>query len=74
MIVHKLMELAIDQIRSDLESGDVTAIQVLLQKLDKDDLYCFLSDQNQALANHFEYEYDGQPDEAQEWESYDPDC
>jgi hypothetical protein len=26
------------------------------------------------LANHFEYEYDGQPDESQEWESYDPDC
>jgi hypothetical protein len=21
-----------------------------------------------------EYEYDGQPDEAQEWESFDPDC
>ena len=59
----KLMQLAIDQIRSDLEVGDVTAIQVLLQKLDKDDLYYFLSEANQALANHFEYEYDGQPDE-----------
>jgi hypothetical protein len=70
----KLMQLAIDQIRSDLEVGDVTAIQVLLQKLDKDDLYYFLSEENQALANHFEYEYDGQPDESQEWESYDPDC
>ncbi len=91
----KLMQLAIDQIRSDLEVGDVTAIQVLLQKLDKDDLYYFLSEENQALANHFEYEYDGQfdenleieiddishlnendgqPDEAQEWHDYDPDC
>jgi hypothetical protein len=25
-------------------------------------------------ATYDDYEYDGQPDEAQEWESYDPDC
>jgi len=58
-------------------------------------LYYFLSEENQALANHFEYEYDGQPDEnleieiddishlnendgqpdeAQEWHDFDPDC
>ncbi len=29
----KLMQLAIDQIRSDLEIGDVAPLQVLLQKL-----------------------------------------
>jgi len=69
----KLMQLAIDQIRSDLEVGDVTAIQVLLQKLDKDDLYYFLSEERQEIAGTYD-DYDGQPDEAQEWESYDPDC
>jgi hypothetical protein len=70
----KLMQLAIDQIEADLKVGDVAPLQVLLQKLDKDDLYYFLSEENQALANHFEYEYDGQPDEAQEWHDFDPDC
>ena len=66
------MQIVVDQIRSDLESGDLSAIQVLLKKLDHDDLYFFLSEENQALVNHFQY--DGQPDESQEWESYDPDC
>ena len=70
--MYKLMQIVVDQIRSDLESGDLSAIQVLLKKLDHDDLYFFLSEENQALVNHFQY--DGQPDESQEWESYDPDC
>lgn len=70
--MYKLMQIVVDQIRSDLESGDFSAIQVLLKKLDHDDLYFFLSEENQALVNHFQY--DGQPDESQEWESYDPDC
>ena len=69
----KLMQLAIDQIRSDLEVGDVTAIQVLLQKLDKDDLYYFLSEERQEIAGTYD-DYDGQPDEAQEWHDFDPDC
>jgi len=25
-------------------------------------------------ADEYEYEYDGQPDEAQEWHDFDPDC
>jgi len=70
--MYKLMQIVVDQIRSDLESGDVSAIHVLLKKLDHDDLFFFLSEENQALVNHFQY--DGQPDESQEWESYDPDC
>jgi hypothetical protein len=28
----------------------------------------------QEVYNYFEEEDDGQPDEAQEWESFDPDC
>ena len=28
----------------------------------------------EELQDEYENEYDGQPDEAQEWESFDPDC
>ena len=29
---------------------------------------------SEELQAEYENEYDGQPDEAQEWESFDPDC
>jgi hypothetical protein len=31
-------------------------------------------EQRDISSNFGENDYDGQPDEAQEWESYDPDC
>ena len=62
----KLMELAIDQIRSDLESGDVTALEELLKRVPAKVLESYLPE--------VDLEYDGQPDESQEWHDYDPDC
>ena len=29
---------------------------------------------SEELQDEYEREFDGQPDEAQEWESFDPDC
>ena len=29
---------------------------------------------SEELQDEYEQEHDGQPDEAQEWESFDPDC
>jgi hypothetical protein len=31
-------------------------------------------DQRDISSNFGDNDYDGQPDEAQEWESFDPDC
>jgi hypothetical protein len=31
-------------------------------------------DQRDISSNFGDDDYDGQPDEAQEWESFDPDC
>ena len=33
-----------------------------------------LTEDDIFVEGHTESEYDGQPDEAQEWESFDPDC
>jgi len=69
----KLFKMVVEQLQADLEIGDVTAIHELLQKLDKDDLYYFLSEERQEIAGTYD-DYDGQPDEAQEWHDFDPDC
>lgn len=69
----KLFKLVVEQLQVDLEVGDLTAIDALLGKLSNEDLYSFLSEARQQIAGTYD-DYDGQPDEAQEWESYDPDC
>ena len=37
--------------------------EVLMQELDE-----------RGISHSFDDEYDGQPDEAQEWHDFDPDC
>jgi len=69
----KLFKMVVEQLQADLEIGDVTAIHELLGKLSNDDLYFFLSEERQEIAGTYD-DYDGQPDEAQEWHDFDPDC
>jgi hypothetical protein len=64
----RLINLALAQIQLDVESGDLTAIEELLGAVPEEQLEGFLSE---AVSYD---DSDGQPDEAQEWESFDPDC
>jgi hypothetical protein len=64
----KLINLALAQIQLDVEQGDLTAIEELLRAVPQRDLEGFLSENVESD------EWDGQPDEAQEWADFDPDC
>lgn len=61
-----LIDLVIRQIQDDVDSGDVTALEELLKRVPAKVLESYLPE--------VDMEYDGQPDESQEWESFDPDC
>lgn len=63
-----LVDLVIGQIKLDIDSGDVTALEELLKRVPARVLESYLPD------GWLDLEYDGQPDEAQEWHDYDPDC
>lgn len=63
-----LIDLVIRQIQDDVDSGDVTALEELLKRVPVKVLESYLPE------NQVETEYDGQPDEAQEWHDFDPDC
>jgi hypothetical protein len=62
----KLVDKVITQIQLDIESGDVTALEELLKRVPAKVLESYLPE--------VDMEYDGQPDEAQEWHDFDPDC
>jgi hypothetical protein len=62
----ELVDKVITQIQLDIESGDVTALEELLKRVPAKVLESYLPE--------VDMEYDGQPDEAQEWHDFDPDC
>ncbi len=62
-----LIDRVIKQMEQDVANQDFTAIEELLQYVPEHILEGFLSE---ALDD----DYDGQPDEAQEWYDFDPDC
>lgn len=62
----ELLDRVIGQIQLDIESGDVTALEELLKRVPAKVLESYLPE--------VDMEYDGQPDEAQEWHDFDPDC
>lgn len=48
---------------ADLDEGDVDAVESAYEdRLSEDE------------GDELDYEHDGQPDEAQEWHDFDPDC
>ena len=62
-----LIDRVLKQIEQDVANQDFTALEELLQYVPENILEGFISE-------CFQDEDDGQPDEAQEWESFDPDC
>jgi hypothetical protein len=65
----ELVDKVITQIQLDIESGDVTALEELLKRVPAKVLESYLPEVDMECD-----EYDGQPDEAQEWHDFDPDC
>jgi hypothetical protein len=64
----ELIDRVVTQIQLDIESGDVTALEELLKRVPAKVLESYLPEVD------IELEDDGQPDEAQEWHDFDPDC
>jgi hypothetical protein len=61
-----LIDKVIHQIQVDIENNDIDAIVELLYSLPVAKLEGYLPEGEQV--------YDGQPDEAQEWHDFDPEC
>ena len=62
-----LVDRVISQIAIDIMQGtDLTALEELLKRVPEKVLESYLPE--------VDSEYDGQPDEAQEWHDFDPDC
>jgi hypothetical protein len=66
-----LINLVLKQIQDDVDSGDLTALEELLKRVPAKVLESYLPEVD---MDEVETEYDGQPDEAQEWHDFDPDC
>lgn len=64
--IQELINLVLKQIQDDVDSGDLTALEELLKRVPEKVLESYLPE--------VDSEYDGQPDEAQEWHDFDPDC
>ena len=65
-----MSELAID-IQEAIEAGELAFAEIAAKynvPLD------WVIQVNEELAEQYAAEYDGQPDEAQEWYDFDPDC
>ena len=60
-----LIDRVLKQIETDMYNEDLTALEELLAHVPEEILAGYLSE---------DFENDGQPDEAQEWHDFDPDC
>lgn len=63
-----LIDRVITQIELDMRGDDLTALEELLKRVAPQVLESYLPEVD------MEPEFDGQPDEAQEWHDFDPDC
>jgi hypothetical protein len=66
LLMSKISDLMID-LQEEIESGFLTFEQIAAK-------YEVPLNWVDEAAKLMIAEYDGQPDEAQEWESFDPDC
>ena len=66
-----LIDRVITQIEIDMRGYDLTALEELLKRVPAQVLESYLPEVD--IEPEFD-EYDGQPDEAQEWHDFDPDC
>ena len=75
-----LIDRVITQIELDMRGDDLTALEELLKRVPEQVLEAYLPEvdfENLDIEiddiSHLN-ENDGQPDEAQEWHDFDPDC
>jgi len=75
-----LIDRVITQIELDMRGDDLTALEELLKRVPEKVLESYLPEvdfENLDIEiddiSHLN-ENDGQPDEAQEWHDFDPDC
>jgi hypothetical protein len=75
-----LVDRVITQIELDMRGDDLTALEELLKRVPEQVLESYLPEidfENLEIEiddiSHIN-ENDGQPDEAQEWHDFDPDC
>jgi hypothetical protein len=75
-----LIDRVITQIELDMRGDDLTALEELLKRVPEQVLESYLPEvdfENLEIEiddiSHLN-ENDGQPDEAQEWHDFDPDC
>ena len=75
-----LIDRVITQIELDMRGDDLTALEELLKRVPEQVLESYLPEvdpENLDIEiddiSHLN-ENDGQPDEAQEWHDFDPDC
>jgi len=75
-----LVDRVITQIELDMRGDDLTALEELLKRVPEQVLESYLPEvdfENLDIEiddiSHLN-ENDGQPDEAQEWHDFDPDC
>jgi len=66
-----LVDRVITQIEVDMRGCDLTALEELLKRVPEKVLESYLPEVD--IEPEFD-EFDGQPDEAQEWHDFDPDC
>lgn len=66
--MQELVDRVITQIETDLRGSDLTALEELLKRVPAKVLESYLPEVEMELED------DGQPDEAQEWHDFDPDC
>jgi len=81
-----LVDRVITQIELDMRGDDLTALEELLKRVPEQVLESYLpevdfenldieiDDISHLNENDIIFENDGQPDEAQEWHDFDPDC
>ena len=66
----KIKDLALD-IQDELENGFLSFDQIAAKY---EVPVSWVNSVAMEIAQQLEAEYDGQPDEAQEWHDFDPDC
>jgi len=71
-MTRKYTNMLLDMIDEGLLDRDLV-ISACVQYMSEDEVQDMM-ESNEFIDEQYEDEDDGQPDEAQEWESFDPDC
>ena len=71
--MRKYTNMVLDMIDEGVMSPQAVA-EMCLQYMSEADVEDMCRDNDLLPEDEYDDEYDGQPDEAQEWHDFDPDC